>query len=158
MVPDSLIASAEDVIEYLKSRGLRLNVVESGMGGLASAVLTTISGCSAVFEQGLVCYSNASKVKLLGVSEQSLIDYGAVSEEVVAEMARGGLGEADLCLAESCIAGPNGGSKEKPVGLCQLALASKNGSLEIRTFQFRGDRRSIRVQAVSAMLDMLMEV
>ncbi|MEO0897535.1 MAG: CinA family protein [Bacteroidota bacterium] len=158
MIPDSLIALAEDVVEYLTKQSIRIAMAESGTGGLASGLLTTIPGSSKIFHQGFVCYSNISKEKVLKVPSPLMIEHGAVSEEVTLSMAKGALslGECDWALAESCIAGPSGGSAEKPLGLSYVALVKSNGTEQVEEYVFKGDRRSVRVQVVQAMLQMLL--
>jgi len=160
MVPDSLIAQAEDVVKLLSLKGLSVCLLESGTGGLASAVLTTIPGSSQVFDRGLVVYSNESKQEMLEVSRETLEKKGAVSRPAALEMCEAGLkiSSADLVLSETFIAGPGGGSEEKPVGSGFLCLCRREGQGEVRSFRFKGDRRSVRVQIVQAMLDWLEEV
>ncbi|MEL6695656.1 MAG: CinA family protein [Bacteroidota bacterium] len=160
MVPDSLLALAEDVVEAYRKRGWRMAVAECTTGGLFSAVMTTIPGVSAVFDRGFVVYSNEAKTEILKVEQDLMIQHGAVSQEVVQALAQGILTQTqvDWAIAETGIAGPQGGTPEKPVGTTYLALTHGSGKIETRTFIFKGDRRSIRVQIVSAMLDWILEL
>ncbi|MEO0581924.1 MAG: CinA family protein [Bacteroidota bacterium] len=160
MVPDSLLALAEDVVEAYRKRGWRMAAAECTTGGLFSAVMTTIPGVSAVFDRGFVVYSNESKTEVLKVKQDLMIQYGAVSQEVVRALAQGVLTQTQVnwAIAETGIAGPNGGTPEKPVGTTYLALIHRSGKIQTRTFTFKGDRRSIRVQIVSAMLEWMLEL
>jgi nicotinamide-nucleotide amidase len=127
---------------------------ESCTGGAISAAITAIAGSSAWFEYGLVSYSNTAKQQLLGVNAATLASNGAVSEAVVGEMACGALrvAGADIAVAVSGIAGPSGGTHEKPVGTVWLAWALKSGELKAQCFQFKGDRHQVQAQAVAAAL------
>ena len=160
MVPDSLLALAEDVVEAYRKKGWRIATAECTTGGLFSAVMTTIPGVSAGFDRGFIVYSNESKTEVLKVKQDLMIQHGAVSQEVVVALAQGVLTQTqvDWAIAETGIAGPNGGTASKPVGTAYLALIHKSGKVETRTFTFKGDRRSIRVQIVSAMLDWMLEL
>lgn len=132
----------------------RLAVAESCTGGWVAKVITDLTGSSVWFERGFVTYSNEAKREMLGVTESTLATYGAVSQETVTEMAVGALknSHADLSLSISGIAGPDGGSTEKPVGLVWFAWAEKKNKSEevINTEQkiFNGDRDAVRYQAV----------
>lgn len=142
----------------LNERGQTVTCAESCTGGLLSAELTKLSGSSAWFEAGFVTYSNEAKQQFLGVKDNTLAFYGAVSEETVREMALGALiaAKADFALSISGIAGPTGGSEEKPVGTVWFGLASKQ-RIWAKTALFSGDRNSIRAQAVQFALDFLCE-
>lgn len=115
--------SASDLLDALRAQGLMLTTAESCTGGLISACLTDIPGSSDVFERGFVTYSNAAKTELLGVSAAMIETHGAVSEEVAGVMASGALthSKADISVAVTGIAGPDGGSDDKPVGLVFIA-------------------------------------
>lgn len=121
---------AEELVALAKIKGLRLAAAESCTGGLVAAALTDIAGSSAVFERGFVTYSNDSKVEMLGVTPQTLAAHGAVSAQTAREMALGALAHsrADLAVAITGIAGPGGGSAEKPVGLVHFACARRGGA------------------------------
>ena len=133
--------------------GLRLSVAESCTGGLAAAVLTDMPGSSDWFECALVTYSNASKQALLGVPADLIERDGAVSESVVRAMAEGALSRSstDISLAISGIAGPGGGTEDKPVGTVWIAWAGGDVT-RARLWRFSGDRAAIREQAVAAAL------
>jgi nicotinamide-nucleotide amidase len=133
----------------LKERGLMLVTAESCTGGWASMALTAIAGSSDWFERGYVTYSNAAKREELGVSEDTLRRHGAVSEETAREMAAGALkhGRGQVALAITGIAGPTGGTPEKPVGTVCFAWA-RGGKMTSDTRRFDGDRESVRRQSV----------
>lgn len=132
------------------ARGLRLATAESCTGGWVAQALTEIPGSSQWFDAGYVTYSNDAKQRMLGVPAETLRDFGAVSEETVEAMALGALreGEANLSVAISGIAGPDGGTALKPVGTVWFAWAKKGQVLNTALCQFDGDRQSIREQAV----------
>ena len=136
--------------EQLVQRNWRIATAESCTGGGVSAAITAIAGSSAWFEYGIVSYANAAKEKLLGVSGETLAREGAVSEAVVKEMAKGvlALSGANIAVAISGIAGPSGGSPEKPVGTVWFAWALATGELKTELKHFNGDRASVQEQAV----------
>ena len=138
----------------LKAQGLWITCAESCTGGLIAKAITDIAGSSAWFDRGFVTYSNAAKHELLGVSEATLEQYGAVSEQVVREMAQGVLhaAGADIGLSVSGIAGPDGGSTEKPVGTVWLAWGDGSEVTSERRY-FAGDRDEVRRQTVIAALE-----
>ena len=147
----------EDVVALrLKGKGLSIAVAESCTGGLIGQRLTSVPGSSAYFDRGVVPYSDRAKVDLLKVPEALIRAKGAVSGEVAQAMAEGvrELSGADLGLAVMGIAGPTGGTKEKPVGLVYLALADKRTAI-VRSHLFSGDRDGIRCRASQAALDLL---
>ncbi|MBH3290895.1 nicotinamide-nucleotide amidase [Serratia marcescens] len=135
--------------EKLKAQGRWITCAESCTGGGIAKAITDIAGSSAYFDRGFVTYSNAAKHDLLGVSEATLAAHGAVSEEVVREMAIGALraARADLALSVSGIAGPDGGSTEKPVGTVWFGFVGSDGRGLSRKMQFEGDRDAVRLQA-----------
>ena len=137
----------------LKQRGWQVTCAESCTGGGVAAAITDIPGSSAWFGAGFVTYSNAHKMRMLGVSEDSLARVGAVSEEVVREMAAGALraAGADLAVAVSGIAGPDGGTAEKPVGTVWFAWATAR-SIAAHCHLLAGDRKAVREQAVEVAL------
>ncbi len=152
-----LARSAKLVLRY-RSLGKTIAAAESCTGGLLAALITEISGASAVLERGFVVYSNAAKHELLGVAQADLDAYGAVSEVVARAMAAGALlaSHADVGLAITGIAGPAGGSPAKPVGLVYCACAQRNGALIALERRF-GDigRPGVRLAALEAALAML---
>ena len=139
----------QQVAELMIDRGYLLATTESCTGGWVSQCLTSVPGSSAWFDRGFVCYSNQAKQEMLGVLEETLESHGAVSEPVAAAMAEGALrfSPADWTLSITGVAGPDGGSPEKPVGMVCFAWASAD-SCETQTCLFSGDRTSIREQAV----------
>ena len=140
---------AQDVFTILQDQGFLLATAESCTGGMISARLTDIAGSSKVFERGFVTYSNQAKMDLLGVAEKTLSQFGAVSSETAEEMARGALAHscADLSIAVTGIAGPSGGSWDKPVGLVYIGIGRKSDNqIKVSKEQFSGDRSSIRQQ------------
>jgi PncC family amidohydrolase len=152
----------EEIAELVRSQagpgGRRLHIAtaESATAGRIADTLTNVAGSSEYVVGGVVAYSNEAKHRLLGVHAATLSEHGAVSKKVACEMAEGGriaLG-ADLCVADTGIAGPGGGTENKPVGLFFLALASP-GACEVRTFLFDGDREANKDAAVRAALTML---
>jgi nicotinamide-nucleotide amidase len=153
MSPDfvALVAEAAAVLGLCREKGLMLATAESCTGGLIAAFLTEVPGSSDVFERGFVTYSNAAKSELLGVPANLIDQYGAVSEEVARAMASGALSHsrADLAVAVTGVAGPGGGTAEKPVGLVHLAAARRDGRIvhrEIRLGEI--GRHAIRLETV----------
>lgn len=140
--------------EMLTRRGLRLATAESCTGGMVAAGFTAHAGASAYFEAGYVTYSNAAKESMLGVSGAALARYGAVSEDVALDMLTGALRAADIAVAITGIAGPGGGSPEKPVGTVWIAAGTAERPAA-RRFQFEGDRARVRADSVAAALDLL---
>ena len=148
------------MVRRLKARGMTLAVAESCTGGLIADRITDVSGASEVFGFGFVTYANAAKQQLLGVSAEDLEAHGAVSEPVAARMAEGALraGVADVAVAVTGIAGPTGGSDEKPVGTVFVAVARKDGPTRV-VQQFHPRSRLSFKRAVSqAALDMVRRV
>jgi len=143
----------------LKERQLKLVAVESCTGGLFAGAMTAIAGSSDYFDCGLVTYSNASKISLVGVSAVTLQQCGAVSATTVAEMVNGGLrqsnGRAQVGVAITGIAGPDGGSLQKQVGTVYFAWKILNESPVIKCCHFDGDRNAIRLQSVCFAMDQL---
>lgn len=145
--------------DKLKARGAWVTCAESCTGGWVAKALTDIAGSSAYFDRGFVTYSNAAKHDLLGVSETTLANYGAVSEAVVREMALGALREAnaDFAVSISGIAGPDGGSADKPVGTVWFAFAAREGQILACKQVFPGDRAAVRLQAAVFALQTLFD-
>jgi len=142
-------ALAQRIGERLKAARAKLVTAESCTGGWAAQVVTSVAGSSAWFERGFVTYSNEAKRELLGVQESTLRAHGAVSEETAREMAQGALsrGNGTVALAVTGVAGPGGGTPDKPVGMVCFAWASAR-SVRSETRQFSGDRESVRRQSV----------
>lgn len=147
------------VIEYTR-RGVMVATAESCTGGMIAAAITDIAGSSAVLDRGFVTYSNDAKQDMIGVSAETLTAYGAVSRQTAIEMANGALSrsKADRSVAVTGIAGPGGGSAEKPVGLVHLALATASGGIRHWELRF-GDlgRDSIRHETVKRALEALLD-
>jgi nicotinamide-nucleotide amidase len=138
----------------LKARGFMLALAESCTGGLVAQAVTSVAGSSVWFERGFVTYSNAAKIEMLGVSLQTLENFGAVSEEAACEMALGALKNSHAQISGSItgIAGPDGGTKEKPVGTVCFAWVEINKPAETITKKFEGNREQIRQQAAIALM------
>jgi nicotinamide-nucleotide amidase len=151
---DDLNHLAEQAGAALKSRGLMLASAESCTGGWVGEVVTSVPGSSHWYDRGFITYTNESKQEMLGVSAQTLSEFGAVSEQTVREMAAGALkhSRAHITLAISGIAGPGGGTPDKPVGTVCMAWATRNGAGLSQTLYFQGDRTAVRRQAVAAAL------
>ena len=152
-------AFPEIVGRALRTRGWRLAVAESCTGGLIASLLTRYPGASDYLVGAAVTYANSAKTRLLGVSEDALRGHGAVSSEVAAEMAEGArrLCDCDVALAVTGIAGPSGGSADKPVGLCHWAVTHPGGTI-VRDRVFAGDRDDIQTLAAYAVLDLLRRI
>lgn len=149
---DSLLFGlARAVSEALRARSEKLAVAESCTGGLIGKCLTDLPGSSLWFERGLVTYSNAAKQELLGVPEEVLMRAGAVSSETVLAMASGLLARApvDWTLAVSGIAGPDGGTPDKPVGTVWIGWAGRHCGASASRFRFDGDRPTVRAAAAA---------
>jgi len=160
MIEEDTDILATSVLEAARQRGLAVATAESCTGGLVSAALTSIAGSSDVFDRGFVTYTNEAKQQQLGVSAKSLDNMGAVSEAVVKEMAYGALANsmADIAVSITGIAGPGGGSRDKPVGTVWFGVAQL-GETPIATLKQydSNDRYSIRSQAVVTALSLLLE-
>lgn len=158
MFPENLIADAEQLLGAMRGRNLRLCAAESCTGGLIAGLFTSIAGSSDVFERGFVTYSNEAKIETLGVSQDLLQGHGAVSEAVAAAMAEGALvhSHAQIALSVTGIAGPGGGSEEKPVGLVFIGCAGASLRTRVSRFTF-GDRgrQEVRLASVSEALILL---
>ena len=154
---DELEALAAELGSQLLRLGQQLCTAESCTGGWVASCLTAIAGSSRWFERGFVTYSNAAKSELLGVPETTVSRHGAVSEATARAMAQGALAHspAHWSLAITGIAGPDGGSAEKPVGTVCFAWAQRDGGCSANTSLFTGDRRAVRAQAVAYALQQL---
>lgn len=149
---------SEAVGKALLERGATISCAESCTGGLLSSLLTDVEGSSAYMQGTVVAYSNEVKEKLLGVKHETLEKYGAVSEETAREMARGAakLMDTDIGVGITGIAGPGGGTKEKPVGRVYIAVAGPQGE-QVRVNDFSGDRDEVKLQTASTALRMLVD-
>ncbi|WP_428490147.1 CinA family protein [Rhodopila sp.] len=150
MLPDSTLKDAEALLAECRSRGMMLATAESCTGGLIAAALTAIAGSSDVLDRGFVTYSNDSKTEMIGVPLALIETHGAVSEEVARAMAEGTLARsrAAIALSVTGVAGPGGGSAEKPVGLVCFGLAGTAQPTRSERQVFPGDRTSIRAASV----------
>ncbi|TAU83480.1 CinA family protein [Rhizobium leguminosarum] len=158
LFPDDIISMAETIIRDFTAAGLMVSTAESCTGGLIAGALTEISGSSAVVDRGFVTYTNSAKVEMLGVQAETLLRFGAVSEETARQMVHGALfrSRAEIAVAVTGIAGPGGGSAEKPVGLVHLAAKSRAGALVHRKMLY-GDigRGEVRLATIRTALEMV---
>jgi nicotinamide-nucleotide amidase len=162
LLPDQLVDLARKVVDANRAVGRRVAVAESCTGGLVSAALTEIAGSSDVFEAGYVTYSNAAKIAQLKVSEEVVDTFGAVSVATAWAMARGALAasEADVAVAITGIAGPSGGTVQKPVGTVVFAVAERDADpariiADQKLFD-EPNRAGVRLQAALCALELLM--
>jgi len=144
----------------LLARGMRVATAESCTGGLVAAAITSVAGSSEWFERGFVTYTYISKREMVGVRGETLEKHGAVSEPVVLEMATGAIAasHAQVGIAVSGVAGPSGGTPEKPVGTVCFAWATKDGTPKAETRRFSGDREAVRRASVIHALEVLIEL
>lgn len=156
---NDLYELAERLGMLLLARGHKLALAESCTGGWIGQSITAVPGSSQWFDRGFVTYSNAAKVQMLGVSETTLQAHGAVSAETAKEMAAGALrhSTADVVLAVTGIAGPDGGTEDKPVGLVFLAWQVRGGACQCIEQRFSGHRSTIRLQTVRRALRCLLD-
>ena len=148
----------ETVVELLSEKQLHVTTAESCTGGLIAGTLVNAAGASAVLNEGYVTYSNEAKERLLGVSHETLETYGAVSEQTAKEMAKGAAkaANAEAALSATGIAGPGGGTEDKPVGLVYIGCYL-NGNITVKECRFHGNRMENRVHTVETALEMLKE-
>ena len=148
----------EEIGKLLYKKGLTLGVVESATGGLISHLITSVSGSSDYYKGSVISYSNEIKTNVIGVNEDTLSEFGAVSPQVAEEMAAGGrkLLNVDICIADTGIAGPTGATKGKPVGLFYIGLADRSGSYS-RRHLFKGTREQNKIAAAQAALGWVKE-
>ena len=156
-ITDEMVDTARYVLGVCREKGARISTAESCTGGLISALLTSFAGSSDVFDRGFVTYSNDAKKQMIGVPDLLLTEFGAVSAEVAMAMAQGALENSDATISVSVtgIAGPGGGSKEKPVGLVFIAIAGPLGLFVEELRLGDQDRDDIRAQTAQAALEML---
>ena len=159
MFDPETLALAEEVLAACRARHWHLAMAEACTGGLVAAALTAIAGSSDVVERSFVAYSNEAKMELLGVSADTIAAHGAVSAQTAAAMARGAVAHArvDLAVSITGVAGPGGGTPQKPVGLVYLGVARKDGTARIERRIFAGDRTEIRNTALLLVLELLRE-
>ena len=151
-------ALAAELGRALEARGWKVATAESCTGGLIAAAITGVAGSSGWFDRGFVTYSNEAKVDMLGVRTATLAAHGAVSEAAAREMATGALAQsgADLAVAVTGVAGPSGGTPQKPVGMVCVAWATREGMVDAVTHRFPGDRATVREATVVAALSGLL--
>ncbi len=154
-----LLGLSRQVGAALKRASLTISTAESCTGGSMLSALTDVAGSSAYVEGGLVTYSNEAKIKMLGVREATLFEVGAVSAAVAGEMACGvrKVFDTDYALSVTGIAGPGGGTQEKPVGLTFIGLAGRDGLLAVERYVWAGDRIANKLQSVDAGLKLLLQ-
>jgi nicotinamide-nucleotide amidase len=147
----------ETLLAVEEQPNILLATAESCTGGLIASAITDIAGSSAIFDRGFVTYSNAAKSEILGVPAELINQRGAVSDPVAKAMAEGALAHsnANLSISTTGIAGPEGGSKEKPVGTVWIGLCRKGQKATAQCFLFEGNRAAVRQQAVNKALEML---
>ena len=157
---DELTRQAAALLEVLRRRGWTLATAESCTGGLITGFLTEIAGSSDVVDRGYVTYSNAAKTDMLGVPARMIAEEGAVSHDVARAMANGAIrrSKADLAVAVTGIAGPDGGSPGKPVGLVFFGTARRGGRVQSERHVFAGDRHAVRRQTVERAFALLQGV
>jgi len=153
-----MTSSVEKLRDALLARGWTISTAESCTGGLCAAALVDLPGSSTWYSGGVVAYSNAIKHELLEVPKEVLLDHGAVSEPVALAMAEGVRSRctSSVSCSTTGIAGPGGGSPDKPVGLVWIGIATPTGS-QARRYDFSGDRLSVRQQTVDACFELLLE-
>ena len=146
----------EKVVQRLSKLGLSITTAESCTGGLLAGTILNVSGVSSVYNEGHITYSNASKMRILGVKEETLAQFGAVSEQTAREMAEGAarIANAEVALSTTGIAGPGGGTPEKPVGLIDVGCYLK-GYTTVKELRLQGDREHNRRQTVEQALELL---
>jgi nicotinamide-nucleotide amidase len=157
-LPHDLVDLAKEVLNAAKAQKKRIVTAESCTGGMLGGCLTANAGSSDVVDCGFITYSNESKSRLLGVPRDAVESFGAVSDIVASAMAEGALAQTDADMAVSItgIAGPGGGTKEKPVGLVYMALAQLGADAVVKRYVFAGTRTDIRRAAVGAAMEMLL--
>ncbi len=148
----------DKLFEYLKQNNLTVSTAESCTGGMIASAITNVSGSSGFFGTGVVTYSNEAKMKLIGVKKETLEKYGAVSEHTASEMAEGilKLSGADVSVAVTGIAGPTGGTAEKPVGLVFIGVSGKYGTFTYKN-NFNGNRDEVRKQTVDRAFELVLD-
>ncbi|MBR3792164.1 MAG: CinA family protein [Clostridia bacterium] len=151
--------TAKKLVELLKEKGLKIASAESCTGGLFAKLITDVPGSSVVLDESYVTYANEAKTKILGVKKETLEKYGAVSEQTVYEMVSGlyKVSKSDVCVVFSGIAGPDGGTEEKPVGTVFSAL-SINGEITTYKSLFKGSRDEVRHSACFEMIERIMSL
>lgn len=157
MLDDAILAQAARLLDLYRARGWRIATAESCTGGLIAAALTHVAGSSDVVDRGFVTYSNAAKAELLGIDPGLIMAHGAVSSPVAAAMAQGALARSSAhgVVAVTGVAGPGGGSVDKPVGTVWFGWAGGGLAAQTKRLVFAGDRRAVRAATVASAFDLL---
>lgn len=144
------------LLDRLRAQKLKLATAESCTGGMIAGAITDIAGSSDVFDRGFVTYSNQAKIEMLGVSQKTLDEFGAVSEQTCREMVLGALknSQANVAISTTGIAGPGGGSAEKPIGLVYIGVGTSE-RIRVTKFHFSGTRAEVRKQTVERALEII---
>ena len=160
MNEDDITLMAQKMGRVALRRGIFIATAESCTGGGIAAAITRIPGSAKWFDRGFVTYHNLAKKQMLGVRQATLHTYGAVSEQVARQMAAGALrrSQATVTVSVTGIAGPGGGTREKPVGTVWFAWAAKNNPVQSRMFRFKGDRYEVRRQTVAMALQGIIDL
>ena len=155
-----MLEDAPALIQKLTESNHTLSTVESCTGGLLFGYLTAVPGASAVLERGFITYSDQSKQEMVGVTANTLAAFGAVSQQTAEEMAKGGcqIARTDLSISLTGIAGPSGGSAEKPVGLVWISVFRKDGIQQTERHLFTGNRQQIRILACTQAISLLLRL
>ena len=155
-----MLKDAHVLIQKLTASNQTLSTVESCTGGLLFGYLTAVPGASAVLERGFITYSNQAKQEMVGVTKNTLAAFGAVSQQTAEEMAKGGcqIARTDLSISLTGIAGPSGGSAEKPVGLVWISAFRKDGIQQTERHLFTGNRQQIRKLACTHAISLLLRL
>lgn len=154
------MVSAKKLQKLLLEKQMFLVTAESCTGGMIASIMTEMPGSSRIFDRGFVTYSNEAKTEMLGVPSKTIETFGAVSKETAIAMADGALqatSKSQISVSVTGIAGPDGGSAEKPLGLVYIAIGSLDDDTVVFKHQFKGDREEVRDQAVAAALEHLIE-
>ncbi|MBQ8588584.1 MAG: nicotinamide-nucleotide amidohydrolase family protein [Clostridia bacterium] len=149
----------DDLCKLLMDKGMTIATAESCTGGMLGAALTSVPGISDCYGYGVVTYSNEAKEKLLGVNHNTLAEHGAVSPETALEMACGALNisEADIAVSITGIAGPGGGTQEKPVGLVYVGIARKDQKNSVHKLMLKGNRQEVRSQVIDNVIRLIID-
>ena len=158
MFPSDILIIANKLVKITNEKKITLSTAESCTGGLIAGAITEIPGSSSVFHRGYVTYSNLAKQQVLNVQSHELEKFGAVSKEVASQMAMGAklTSNVDISIAVTGIAGPSGGTVEKPIGTVCIALAFKE-NIKVKDFLFKGDRTEIRMSTVRTALEIVVK-
>jgi nicotinamide-nucleotide amidase len=153
-----ILKRVSKIINNFSARNIQLAVAESCTGGYVSNMFTNISGASEVFERGIVCYSNQSKIDLLNINPKTIDEHGAVSEVVVQQLAKNirMLSDVDIGIGISGIAGPTGGTLEKPVGLVFIGISTKTETV-VKKYNFKTDRLTFKEKVLEKIIQFLEE-